>query len=253
MSRPKKEDSKYTAYWCDLKDDLFVIFTLSDNEAIAFQKDKTMKKIPYRDIPRNAKRRELGTFYDYKLKRFQSVAKKVMELNKGTGEKREKTAMEITKTFINFVYEEEKLKFRGNRWSISILDAYAIKSSYKEELDELKESQVNLKKELENAKKAGKGVTAASRAVDDMKLSIDSLNDYINKENTRIKEYKNNYDKEKKEQAEEAEKKKEQAEKKRKEDEIAEKKRLADWNRPLPRDATMWKGDYKPKSERKGK
>ncbi|TEY70272.1 hypothetical protein BOTCAL_0108g00280 [Botryotinia calthae] len=236
------EDFKNVARWCAYKDDPFVIHTLADDEAIAFRKDKTMKKIPVTDI-KNGKWRELGTFYDYKPKLFQNIAQKRMKADVGTADKGERTAMDVTQTFVNFLCHERKIRFQGNSSSINILHAYAMRSSWKEDLGKLKESQTKLKKKLKDANKAGKGITAASKAVDDIELSIATYNGHIDEQNAKIMEHKVKYEKDKEEQRKRAEEtKREKQENERKRMEEAEARKAADekerkgWNRLIPPD-----------------
>ncbi|KAF7885829.1 uncharacterized protein EAF02_004338 [Botrytis sinoallii] len=166
-----------------------------------------MKTILYKDIG-SANWRELGTFYDdFEPKLFQYKAGIMMDRDKDRGDKKKRTAMEMTKDFIDFLIMDQTLGFRGNGCSIAILNAYATRSSYEKKLDNLKRS---VKKEH------------ASKAVDKMRDSIDSLVGHINEENAKIKKYKEDYVKEKKEQEEARKKKAEEKRKKKERDDAAE-------------------------------
>ncbi|TGO54617.1 hypothetical protein BCON_0104g00140 [Botryotinia convoluta] len=245
------------AYWYSLKDDPYVIYISGYSEGgIAFQKDKTVKYIPFEDL-RKEKWRYLGEFYGWRQDRFDWVLDKFLEGDNRARDNRRETAMDRTNTFLMFIRAKLSLKFVDNPWSQSILISYVERSSHQEKLAELGESYKKLKQRLEDLKKAGKDTTAASKSVERMKSSISTYKRQVNEEDAKIKKYKEEYEKEETKIAEESKKRKDQEEKakiqEKKNYEIAEKKRLADWNRPLPRDATMWKGDYEPKDKRRGK
>ncbi|KAF7893933.1 hypothetical protein EAF00_007447 [Botryotinia globosa] len=265
--RLKKDDFINTAYWCSMKDDPFVIFTLADDEAIAFQKDNTMKTIPYDDKAK-LNWRELGTFWDTKPKRFQYMAGKMMRAERmeerETGVKMKRTAMEMTKAFIDFLGFEGSLGFQGNRCSLDILNVYAVRSSYEEQLNNYQKRQQRLNERLKRANEAKKDVSTASKAVEDMKVSIKSLMEQINKEDAKIKKHKEGYEEEKRER-EKARKEQEKARKANEQKEARERKEAEEkskaaakeakrvWDSLLTPEALRYKGNPKPDYEKRGK
>ncbi|KAF7939201.1 uncharacterized protein EAE97_007281 [Botrytis byssoidea] len=199
----KKDEFINKAYWCSMEDDPFVIFAHGGDEAIAFQKDNTISTIPYDDRA-ELNWRELGIFRDTKKeKRFQQKLEEMKRLERWeereTGVQKKRTAMEMTKAFIEFIITDRRLRFQGNRCSLDILDAYVVRSSDEEQLNKCEKSQQRLNRRLKRANEAKKDVSAASKAVEDMKVSIDSLIEKIHKDDAEIEKHKEKYRKDKRE------------------------------------------------------
>ncbi|TGO29540.1 hypothetical protein BPAE_0014g00920 [Botrytis paeoniae] len=245
------------AYWYSLKDDPYVIYISGDPMGgIAFQKDKTVKYIPFEDLKKE-KWRYLGEFDGWTQDRFDWVLDRFLEGDECAREHRRETAMDRTNTFLIFIREKRSLKFVDNPCSRRILGSYVKRSSHQEKLAELGERYKKLKQKLEDSKKTGKNTTASSKSVEGMISSINTYKCQIKEEDAKIKEYKEEYEKKELEIAQESEKcKKEEEEariQKEKKKEITDKRRRQEWEMGGTAEATRWKGGSKPKDERRGK